>query len=141
MKLPIGMLTIVLLTGCAHQSFTLNTSESAAFPVVADVVCIQASRRDFIPTLQFTMLAYMHTRWTAKFRIVRLLHGQTPHDRFWLDDAEAEFAMKGYWRFVTNRTYSVGFDSIKTNGKVKGLQIIVPPNYFQTNSAAARGPG
>ncbi len=130
MRVTFAILFLVAICGCAANKFTLNTSQSAYFPVVADVVCTEAHQRIFIRQFSLSWGAVVHVRWTAKFRIVRVLKGDPSIDRFQLDDAEADFGMKSHWRFETSQVYQVGFHRINKNGAVKGLQVLIPRDYF-----------
>jgi hypothetical protein len=138
-KLLLGIALILsgglFLTGCAHDRFAITNDASRIYErhsFVADVTCTSAESvfynnfRD-----QFHMLAMPpRVRWTASFRIDRVIKGDLLTNSFRIDGAQNKatpFSMMGFdgseFFFQTNVVYRVGFDCI-IKGEVRDLEIL-----------------
>ena len=138
-KLLLGLALVLsgglFVTGCAHDRFAITNDASLIYErhsFVADVTCTSAESV-FYNNLRdhFHIFApLLRIRWTATFRIDRVIKGDILTNSFRIDGAQNKatpFSMMGFDRsefwFQTNVVYRVGFDRIK-NGEVRDLEIL-----------------
>lgn len=131
----------LVLTGCTTAKFRVISDEQRLTEnrcIVAEAACLEATPKYYTTFRDryFRILAMPpHVRWSATFRMDKVLKGNCPVQTFTLSEAVDAESPYSRFAFKTGKNYLVGFNQI-SNGKVQDLAVFDrSPDLFQSQSS------